>query len=129
MLPIPVLFHLKMNLLKLILQTHFGGQSTDQSSLYYAINFWARKRIARKRAEFHTLEELIIHSFRARIVGLLIAKYRSQASVNTQSLAELELLLRQLGSDELNVLVVNIRAQYEQEYRGGIKSSKIIYCS
>jgi hypothetical protein len=30
-LPIPALFHLKMNLLKLILQTHFGSQSTDQS--------------------------------------------------------------------------------------------------
>ena len=44
--------------------------------------------------------------------------YRSRASFNIQSLSELELLLRQLGSDELNVLAVNIGAQYEQEYRG-----------
>lgn len=70
-LPIPALFHLKMNFLYMLSKCHFGGSDKDQSSLHDAINFWARKKISRTKSEFFALEEVIIHSFQARIIGIM----------------------------------------------------------
>ncbi|KAH6974697.1 hypothetical protein EDB80DRAFT_693140 [Ilyonectria destructans] len=70
-LPVPALFHLRMNYLYMISRLHFGGPGSDQSTLYDAMNFWTRKRISKSSADFYALEQLIIHSFQARVCALL----------------------------------------------------------
>src|SRR5438045_2842993 len=70
-LPVPALFHLHMNYLYMISRLHFGGQGGDQSTLYDAMNFWTRKKISKSNSDFYTLEQLIIHSFQARVCALL----------------------------------------------------------
>ncbi|KAH6985308.1 hypothetical protein EDB80DRAFT_656411 [Ilyonectria destructans] len=70
-LPVPALFHLRMNYLYMISRLHFGGPGSDQSTLYDAMNFWTRKKISKAKADFYALEQLIIHSFQARVCALL----------------------------------------------------------
>jgi hypothetical protein len=70
-LPVPALFHLRMNYLYMISRLHFGGPCSDQSTLYDAMNFWTRKRISKSNADFYALEQLIIHSFQARVCALI----------------------------------------------------------
>lgn len=70
-LPVPALFHLRMNYLYMISRLHFGGQGGGQSTLYDAMNFWTRKKISKSNADFYALEQLIIHSFQARVCALL----------------------------------------------------------
>ena len=70
-LPVPALFHLRMNYLYMILRIHFGGQGGDQSTLYDAMNFWTRKGISKANSDFYALEQLAIHSFQARVCALL----------------------------------------------------------
>jgi hypothetical protein len=41
----------------------------DPSTLHHAANFWRRKKIKKEKADFFALEELIIHSFKARVVA------------------------------------------------------------
>ncbi|KAI9772518.1 MAG: hypothetical protein M1840_000723 [Geoglossum simile] len=69
-LPIPALFHLKMNYLYMISRSHFGSGGSDQSTLYHAINFWQRKKISREASDFFALEELVVHSYQARICAI-----------------------------------------------------------
>jgi hypothetical protein len=73
-LPVPALFHLRMNYLYMISRLHFGGPHGDQSTLYDAMNFWTRKKISKSKADFYALEQLIIHSFQARVCALLWCK-------------------------------------------------------
>ncbi len=70
-LPVPALFHLRMNYLYMISRLHFGGAGSDQSTLYDAMNFWTRKKISKSSSDFYALEQLIIHSFQARVCALL----------------------------------------------------------
>src|SRR5438045_8887844 len=65
-----------MNLLYMILRCHFGSQDHDYSTLHYAMNFWGQKKISKTKADFFTLEELIIHSFQAQIVALIWERLR-----------------------------------------------------
>lgn len=69
-LPVPAFFHLKMNYLYMISRSHFGGSGSDQSTLCHAMNFWQRKKISREHADFFALEELVIHSYQARICAI-----------------------------------------------------------
>jgi hypothetical protein len=70
-LPVPALFHLRMNYLYMMSKLHFGGSGGDQSTLYDAMNFWSRKKVSKAKADFYALEQLIIHSFQARICAIL----------------------------------------------------------
>ena len=70
-LPVPALFHLRMNYLYMMSRIHFGGAGGDKSTLYDAMNFWIRKGISRSKSEFYALEQLVIHSFQARVCILL----------------------------------------------------------
>ncbi|KAI9763921.1 MAG: hypothetical protein M1839_006119 [Geoglossum umbratile] len=47
LLPIPALFHLKMNYLKMIITAHYGTEDgvTDQSSLRHSKEFWNRRKV------------------------------------------------------------------------------------
>src|SRR5205809_6986769 len=61
-LPVPALFHLKMNYLYMLQRSHFGGAGdSDQSTLYDAMNYWDRKgdnvnniRLSHSRRACHT---------------------------------------------------------------------------
>jgi len=68
-LPVAGLFHLKMNYLYMLSNCHYGGMGGDPSTLYHAANFWRRKKIKKEKADFFALEELIIHSFKARVIA------------------------------------------------------------
>jgi hypothetical protein len=57
-------------------------EQQDASTLYHNINFWGRKNIPADRAAFKVLEELVLHSFGARIVGLLYTRLE-QRGVDT----------------------------------------------
>ena len=71
-LPIPALFHIKMNYLYMISRTHFGiANDGSGASLHYAMNVWHRKGVSRHKADFYALEQLIIHSFQARICAIV----------------------------------------------------------
>src|SRR2546421_3863683 len=63
-----------MNYLYMISRLHFGGSGGCQSTLYDAMNFWTRKKISKYKADFYALEQLIIHSFQARVCALLWCK-------------------------------------------------------
>ena len=67
---------------------------------------------------FQIYDDRSKHNIRACVAGLLIVIFMSRASFNIRTFSELEPLLPQLGSDELNVLAVRIGAQYEREYSG-----------
>jgi len=116
-LPVPALFHLKMNLLYMISKAHFGGQDKDQSSLYDAMNFWGRKRISRTKSEFHALEELIIHSYKARIVAFFW-RHMELPSVlgGRQAEDDLEPVLKSLGFAAFIDLLDRISSQYSQSH-------------
>jgi len=56
-------------------RTHYGTmEQQDASTLYHNINFWGRKNIPADRAAFQVLEELVLHSFDARVVSLLYTR-------------------------------------------------------
>ena len=112
-LPVPALFHLKMNLLYMISKAHFGGQDRDQSSLYDAMNFWGRKRITRTKSEFHALEELVIHSYKARIVAFYWRHMELRSVLGSQQAEdELERALSSLGFSAFIDLLDYISSQY-----------------
>lgn len=66
------LWHLRYNLLKLFHRTHWGGsQPSDSSTLQYAADAWGRTNV-NVPTDFAKLEDLLIHSYQARILGLLV---------------------------------------------------------
>ena len=72
LLPIHGLWHLKLNYLLMITNVHkHPGANVDITSLQYAIDKWDRLGLM-KRENFNDMEDLVIHSYDARIVGLLI---------------------------------------------------------
>ncbi|RSL41974.1 hypothetical protein CEP54_015647 [Fusarium duplospermum] len=84
------LFHLRMNFLWLMQKTHYGNmEQQDPSTLYHNINFWGRKNIPADRAAFQVLEELVLHSFDARVVGLLYTRLE-QRGIDTSGQEEVD---------------------------------------
>ena len=76
LLPIPGLWHLKLNFLFMLSHVHkHSGAPVDDTSLQYAIDKWDRSGLMAKE-NFKDLEELIIHSYDARILGLLMQQIR-----------------------------------------------------
>jgi len=73
LLPIPALFHLKMNYLKMIITAHYGAEDgvTDQSSLRHSKEFWNRRKVRPGKNDFFALEEFVIHNYQARFVAAL----------------------------------------------------------
>lgn len=62
-------------------------EQQDALTLYHHINFWGRKRIPSDRAAFQVLEELVLHSFDARVVGLFYTRLE-QRGINISDQAE-----------------------------------------
>jgi hypothetical protein len=84
LLPVPSLFHLRMNFLWMIQRTHSGGpRCPEASTLFHNMNFWNRKQIPLAKAPFHLLEELILHSWDSRIIAMVYT-HLQQEGVKTQ---------------------------------------------
>jgi hypothetical protein len=80
---VAALFHLRMNFLWLMERTHYGTmEQQDALTLYHNINFWGCRNIPADRAAFQVLEELVLYSFYARVVGLLYTRLE-QCGINT----------------------------------------------
>jgi len=58
-----------MNYLYMLSNRHYGGMGADPPTLHHAANIWRRKKIKKEKVDFFALEELIIHSFKARVVA------------------------------------------------------------
>lgn len=70
------LWHLRLNMLQLIHRIHWGRpEKPDHSSLQYAADKWQRTHVVQAN-EFQALEDLIIHSYQSRIVGLWVGLLR-----------------------------------------------------
>lgn len=109
-LPVPALFHIRMNYIYMISRIHFGGQDRDQSSLYHAMNCWGRKRISKAKSDFFALEELIVHSFQARITAIL---WQRLAELKLgRSYSNIDDILRSQSANSFLALVDDIREEY-----------------
>ncbi|RSL76867.1 hypothetical protein CEP52_017762 [Fusarium oligoseptatum] len=110
-LPIPALFHIKMNYLYLLSRTHFGSACDgSEATLWHAMNFWIRKGIYKKKADFHALEQLIIQSFQARVCAFMWPKLNELQLGSTE--ADISAILRPYGPEEFNGLVDRVVQTY-----------------
>ncbi|MCJ1465963.1 hypothetical protein MMC07_004582 [Pseudocyphellaria aurata] len=65
------LWHLRFNYLKMVWEVFYPGNSTnEQSTLQWAADHWRQDKTT-KPADFHSLEDLTIHSYRARIIAIM----------------------------------------------------------
>lgn len=65
------LWHLRFNYLKMIWEVFYpGGSASERSTLQWAAEHWHRDKTTRP-TDFHSLEDLTIHSYRARIIAML----------------------------------------------------------
>ncbi|KAF9275432.1 hypothetical protein BGZ74_004019 [Mortierella antarctica] len=67
--PVLQLFHLRMNLVSVILKTHFGDKLV-RGSLGYNVHLLGRKRIAEDKADFHAADEFLRHTFDAMVLSI-----------------------------------------------------------
>jgi hypothetical protein len=102
-------FHLRMNYLWLMQRTHFGNmEQQDASTLYHNMNFWGRKDIPADRAAFHVLEELVLHSFDARVVGLLYLRLEERGT-DTSDAEVVDVVIKDMKAEGFMSLVEKIR--------------------
>ena len=72
------LWHLRLNMLQLIHRIHWGEvKPADPSTLQYAADRWGRSRVVQPN-DFQALEDLIIHSYQSRVVGIWIRCLRRE---------------------------------------------------
>lgn len=65
------LWHLRFNYLKMVWELCYpGGSATERSTLQWAADHWHRDKTTRP-TDFYSLEDLTIHSYRARIIAIL----------------------------------------------------------
>ena len=77
-LPTIGLWHLRFNMLQLLHRIHWGAvKPASPSTLQWAADRWARSNVA-QAASFQELEELIIHSYQARVLGVWIRCVRAE---------------------------------------------------
>ncbi|KAJ4189476.1 hypothetical protein NW759_016766 [Fusarium solani] len=106
---VAALFHLRMNSLWLMQKTHYGNlEQQDPSTLYHNINFWGRKNIPSDRAAFQVLEELVLHSFDARVVGLLYTRLE-QRCIDTSEQEEVDNAIQKMHAKGFMEVVRDIR--------------------
>ena len=113
---VAALFYLYINFLWLIQQIYYRNiEQQDTSILYYNINFWGRKNIPADRAAFQVLEELVLHSFDARVVGLLYTCLE-QYSINISEQDKVDQAIQDINTQGFTDLVENIcRSAFEPQ--------------
>lgn len=63
--------HLRFSYLKMIWEVFYpGGTVTERSTLQWAADHWHRDKTTRP-SDFHSLEDLTVHSYRARVIAIL----------------------------------------------------------
>ncbi|MCJ1360191.1 MAG: hypothetical protein MMC33_010194 [Icmadophila ericetorum] len=78
LLPSLGLWHLRLNMLQLIHKAHRGNiKPADSSTLQYAADRWDRSQVVQPN-NFQALEDLIIHSYQARVVGVWLKCMRRE---------------------------------------------------
>jgi hypothetical protein len=108
-LPVPALFHLRMNFLWMVQRTHSGGADANvPPSLYQNMNFWERKDIPLSNAPFHHLEELILHSWDSRVLGILYTRLADER-IAVQHREDIEQYLSKLTPLQFRTLIDDIR--------------------
>jgi len=73
MLGVPSWFHIQMNLLNTILQTHWAAPSTKEEAhhtIQADITLWGRSQSSREKAKYHQMEPLVAQGFTARVTAL-----------------------------------------------------------
>ena len=67
----------------MIMRTHFDSEKYSQqhSTLYMHMNHLGQRNISAEKAPFHHLEELVLHSFDARVVALFLTHISSQKDI------------------------------------------------
>lgn len=108
-LGITTLFHLRMNYLWLMQRTHYGGQEQDASTLHHNSNWWERKHISSDWAAFAALEELVLLSFDARILGFFYSELEKEG-MNTSRMEAVEEVITQMSSQKLLHIVKKIQS-------------------
>ena len=108
-LPIPGLWHVRLNFLYMVMRTFYGGEEAAQqfSALYTHINHLGRRNIPREKAPFHYMEELILHSFDARVVALFLLHIRNKCNIEADG--EAEQYVRNLSPQQFLEHVEDIR--------------------
>lgn len=64
-------WHLSFNYLKMVWEVFYpGGSPTERLTLQWAADYWYRDKTTRL-SDFHSLEDLTMHSYRAQIIAML----------------------------------------------------------
>jgi hypothetical protein len=79
LLPVFGLWHLKLNYLRLLWEEHWGGPDNpdDSSSLWTAHHYWHDNKSI-DRNKFHQLEDLVIHTWQANIVAVMVQIWKEE---------------------------------------------------
>lgn len=99
LMPGLALWHLRFNYLKMIWELFYpGGSSTERSILQWAADHWHRDKTTRP-TDFHSLEDLTIHSCRSRVIAIIKPWIQEQAPrLNIHNAEELGKWLSKLPS-------------------------------
>lgn len=76
LLPVTGLWHLRLNYLQVVMSEFYGVREYANVK----INYLDRRNLPRESAPFHHMEELALHSFDARILGILCEDRRQATS-------------------------------------------------
>jgi hypothetical protein len=79
------------------------------------MNMWTRKGISRTNANFHALEQLVVHSFQSRICAFLWNKLGDPRLGSTRD--DIDRILRNYDSVRLHSLIGEVVNCYELECR------------
>ena len=134
MLPIPALFHLQMNFAYAIHKAHDGSKTNcpDVTKTSKSTLLWHRSitgiKGAHGKPEYFTLRDLLIKSFRARIIAAILEV--EHIPYHTQQVADaLQRKLRRMSREDFSRLVETIRTKFftsearqskEQEFRNHV---------
>ena len=125
-LPVAAIFHLRMNFLYMVQRSHMNAAAVDPpSSLFHNMNFWGRKQIPSTKAPFHHLEELVLHRFDARVLGLLYTRL-NYGGAAIEDPTNVQMRLSTMSHSEFLNLVEDIRlAAFSRQSRRPVKDSSI----
>lgn len=104
-LPVPAIWHLRLNFLLMVVKAFYGGLKWSQqaTTLFNHINYLQRRHLPNEKPSFHHMEELILQSFDARVVAVFLQKLddlmkRRGSSANLKQPDELSAVLKTIDS-------------------------------
>lgn len=129
------LWHLRFNYLKMVWEIFYpGGSATERSTLQWAADHWHRDKTTRP-SDFLSLEDLTIHSYRARVIAILKPWIQHQASsIKLLNSKELETWLEQMTESQWSEAFdwLDLRMQTEQQGESSVNdhwNNHLRFCS